>query len=121
MAALILIEGPGGSGKSKDALDLLANGEVVIIADLTAIWAAVTGKRRDPETGRFPIRGDDDPGLLTASYLRTAAARHALENGRNVVVTSAARPARLRSGPNWPTRYRAPLSPCAPSTPARPR
>ena len=88
MPLLTLLEGPGGSGKSADARAMLETGEAQILADLTLIWAAIRGLLRDPETGRYPVRDDDDPAVRTAVYLRAATVRNGLENGRNVVVTS---------------------------------
>ena len=59
---LILIEGPAGGGKSQLAADLLAAGEITVLADLTALWAALSGAVRGAD-GRYPIRLADDPAL----------------------------------------------------------
>ena len=86
---LTLLEGPAGSGKSQEAEAMLAAGEAVWQADLTAIWAAITGKRRDPETGRYPVRKDDDPALGLAQYVRSVVVREALRRGLPGLVTTA--------------------------------
>lgn len=88
MAKLTLLEGPAGSGKSQLASQMLADGEVQLLADLTMLWAAISGAQRDPETGRYPIRQDNDPTLPIAVYLRKAAVRVGLDNDLDVVVTS---------------------------------
>ena len=81
-----IIRGPAGSGKSqwyernKSPNDLLF--------DVTAIWAAVRGLERDPESGQYPVREDDDPGLRTALYLRSTAVRFASENGIDAWATT---------------------------------
>ena len=55
---------------------------------MTALWVALSGARRDPATGLYPVRRDDDPALQTALYVQGAAVRHALTEGRNVAVTT---------------------------------
>ena len=75
---LTLIQGPAGSGKSAVAADLLSAGELEVLFDTTAIWAALSGAVRGPD-GRFPPRSDDDPSLATALYLQAVGARFALE------------------------------------------
>ena len=85
---LLLLEGPAGSGKSQEAEALLASGEYHVLADLTALWAAVRAMRRGPD-GRYPVRQDNDPGLALAAYLRAVVVRQGLRDGLNVVVTSA--------------------------------
>ena len=90
MASLLLIEGPAGSGKSQEVARMLAAGEADVVADLTALWAALRGVERDPETGRYPIREDDDPAVRggLAGYVRAAVVRQALRDDLAVVVTS---------------------------------
>ncbi|MCY3812451.1 MAG: AAA family ATPase [Gammaproteobacteria bacterium] len=85
---LLLLEGPAGSGKSQAAEALIASGQFHLLADLTALWAAIRAMRRDAE-GRYPVRQDDDPGLSLAAYIRAAVVRQALREDLNVVVTSA--------------------------------
>ena len=57
---------------------MLANGEATILADVTALWAALTGAVRDPETGLYPERADADPGLAVARQVQERAVRVAL-------------------------------------------
>ena len=85
---LLLLEGPAGSGKSQDAEELIRSGQFHVLADLTALWAALRAMRRGPD-GRYPIREDTDPGLELAQYIRAVAVRQGLSSGLNVVVTSA--------------------------------
>ena len=85
---LVLIEGPGGGGKSAVAERMVAAGEAAILADMTLLWAAIRGLRRD-ERGRFPVREGDDPALPVAQYLRGVAVAEGLRRGLPVVVTSA--------------------------------
>ena len=89
--ALTVIAGPPGSGKSQHARDLLAAGEVDLIADTTALWAALGNYERDPETGRYPVRQDDDPALRLALYLQATAATFAAREGLNIAITTARR------------------------------
>ena len=87
---LLLVEGPAGSGKSQLVADMLASGEIAAQADLTAIWAALRGIERDPETGRYPIRDDSDPIIAAglAAYVRAVVVRQGLADGLDVAVTT---------------------------------
>ena len=87
---LTLIQGPAGSGKSAVASDLLSAGELEVLFDVTAIWAAVSGARRGPD-GKYPVRSEDDPALGAALYLQAAGARFALEQGLRAGVTTSRR------------------------------
>ena len=87
---LILIEGPAGGGKSEVADAMLAAGEVDVIADVTALWAALSGAVRGAD-GRYPVRLDDDPALRIARYLQRAAVRQALRISVNVAATTSQR------------------------------
>lgn len=87
---LSLIQGPAGSGKSAVAADSLDAGEIEVLLDVTAIWAALSGARRGPD-GRYPPRSEDDPALGAALYLQTVGARFALEQGARVGVTTSRR------------------------------
>lgn len=88
---LTILEGPAGGGKSAVAADMLADGGADVLADVTALWAALGGYVRDPETGRYPVRRDDDPALLAALYLQAAVVRHGLNEGLDVIVTTSRR------------------------------
>lgn len=87
MASLELLAGPAGGGKSQHALDLLESGSVGALADVTSIWAALSGAQRGPD-GRYPEREDDDPTLPIAQYLQPVIAREALQRGVSVAVTT---------------------------------
>ena len=87
---LYLIEGPSGGGKSQFVGDLKAAGEIVVIADVTRLWAATGGYQRGAD-GKFPIRRDDDPALHLSRYLQTTAAAFALREGFNIAVTTSRR------------------------------
>ena len=91
MASLHLLEGPAGSGKSQVARDLLEAGEVQALADVTALWAALSGAQRDLEKGRYPERADDDPALGLARYVQAAAVRQGLREGLDVAATTSRR------------------------------
>ena len=90
MASLVLVEGPAGSGKSGEVARRIRDGAVDVQADLPALHVALRAVERDPTSGRFPIRSDDDPAIRSglAVYLRAAAVRQALRDDLNVVVTS---------------------------------
>ena len=87
--ALSILRGPAGSGKSQ----LIRDEEPDILADTTALWAAIKGVERDAN-GLYPERSGDDPALSAARYLKVAlvafAAREALSG---IVTTSDSSPA----------------------------
>ena len=85
--SLLLIEGPAGAAKSQLAAALLAAGEIEVLADVTALWVALSGAVRGPD-GLYPERLDDDPALLVAQYVQAVAARQALDEGADVGVTT---------------------------------
>lgn len=86
-AALTLLEGPVGGGKSEVLRGLLATDSVDIVADLTPLYAALRLLERDP-SGNYPERLQGDPALLTALYLKTTTARRALSEGLRVAVST---------------------------------
>ena len=85
---LFLLQGPAGGGKSQVAAEMLASGQADLFADVTALWAALRGFERDPVTGKYPVRRDDDPALELARYLQATAVRQGLREGIGVVVTT---------------------------------
>lgn len=87
--ALVLVEGPAGSGKSQIVNDMLAADELDVVADLTALWAALRGIERGPD-GRYPVRTGDDPTIRTglAAYIRAVVVREGLRQGLRVAVTT---------------------------------
>lgn len=91
MATLTLLQGPAGSGKSQIARDMMQDDPDAILADYTALWAAMRGVERDPETRKYPIRKADDPVVQSGvgTKIKKAVAREALRADRNVIVTSA--------------------------------
>ena len=86
---LVLVEGPAGSGKSQLVEEMLAAGEIDVVADLTALWVAMRGVRRNSD-GRYPVRDDDDPTITAglAAYMRAVVVREGLRQGLDVAVTS---------------------------------
>lgn len=76
---------------------MLAAGELDAQADVTAIWAALNGYARDPETGLYPVRQPDDPTLGLAIYLQAAAVREGLRRSLRVAVTTSKRD----QAPKW--------------------
>lgn len=88
--ALILLQGPAGAGKSQLAAAMLEAGEVQVVADVTSLWAALSGAVRGPD-GRYPVRSNDDPALEVARYIQRVAVRRALETGADVAVTTSQR------------------------------
>lgn len=88
---LHLVEGPAGSGKSQHARDMKQSGQVDLVADVTSLWAAVGQYERDPITGKYSVRRDDDPALGAALYLQTTVAAYGLRQGLNVVATTSRR------------------------------
>lgn len=68
---------------------MLAAGDLDVVADLTALWAALRGMERDSD-GRYPIREDGDPAVRSglAAYLRAATVRQALREGLKVAITT---------------------------------
>ena len=89
--SLYLIEGPAGGGKSQYVAEMLAAGEISILSDVTALWAALGGYQRDPITGLYPVREDGDPALELALYTQAVAVRQGLEMGEDVAVTTSRR------------------------------
>ena len=94
--ALVLVEGPAGAGKSQAAAAMLRDGRADVLADTTALWAALRAMERGPD-GRYPVRLDSDPGLGPARYGQTAIAAEALRSGFRVIATTA----RPDQGPRW--------------------
>ena len=87
---LTLIQGPAGGAKSQLANELLAARELDLLADVTALWAALSGATRGAD-GKYPIRSSTDPALAAARYTQAVAARFALEAGNRVGVTTSRR------------------------------
>lgn len=97
---LLLVEGPAGAGKSRLVEEMIRSGEIDIQCDLTQLWAALRGMRRDA-SGKFPVRSDLDPAIRSglAAYLKAVAVRQALRENLNVAVTT--------SSPGEVTRWQA--------------
>ena len=87
---LTLIQGPAGGAKSQVAAELLAAGDIDLLADVTALWVALSGVVRGPD-GRYPIRSEDDAALVVALYAQAVVARRGLEAGARVAVTTSRR------------------------------
>ena len=76
-----ILRGPAGAGKSQE----LEPG--ILRADVTALWAAVTGAQRGAD-GRYPVRADDDQGLEIARYLKATLISFAAKRGLSGVATT---------------------------------
>ena len=86
--ALTILRGPVGSGKSQ----LIREEKPEILADVTALWAAISGAERDAD-GLFPERRGDDPALEAARYMKAALVGFAARRGlRGIVTTSDSSP-----------------------------
>ena len=76
---LYLLQGPAGGGKSQLARDMKLAGQIDLLADTTSLWASVGVYERDPLTGLYPVRLDDDPALDPLPvYLQTTVVRYGL-------------------------------------------
>ena len=106
---LYLLEGPSGAGKSELLREMLAAGEIDVAADITALWAATGGAERDPVTGKYPVRLENDPALATARYLQTVTAGFALREGYAIAVTTSQRD-QVEKWQAVANRYDSPLS-----------
>ena len=93
---LTLIEGPAGGGKSQEAAAMRAAGEVAAVADVTALWAALSGARRGPD-GLYPVRDEADPALALALILQTFAVRAGLRRDMDMAATTS----RRGQAPRW--------------------
>ena len=83
----VLVSGPAGAGKSQHARRLVEEGAARVWIDFQRIHVALSGDRRDPETGRYPYR---DPALLPlVEYVRQVAIRQARRRELDMVVTNA--------------------------------
>ena len=84
---LIRVAGPAGAGKSGIARSLLAAGEADVLADTTAIFAALSGQERDA-SGLYPVRADDALLLPIALYIRQTVVLESLRRELRVIKTS---------------------------------
>ena len=66
---------------------MLDEGEVDLLADFTALYAAISAAERGPD-GRYPERVTGDPLLPLVSYLKTTIARAGLHRDFRVLVTT---------------------------------
>lgn len=91
--ALLLLQGPAGSGKSQVVPQYLGDGGYQIIADYTAIWAAITGAQRNIVTGLYPVRTAADAVVNSGivSYIQATVVRQALDRNLSAIVTTATR------------------------------
>ena len=90
--ASLLIAGPPGAGKTAVALDALGLATVpTVLVEFTALWAALRGIERDPDTGAYPVRADDDPAAGLTFAVMLAAIRAALRRDVQVIATTGSR------------------------------
>lgn len=86
----VIVSGPAGGGKSaivRREVDLLkASGTPAIVVEFQALYTALSGDERDPDTGRYP---DRDPDLLPlVEYTRRAAITGATQRQIAVVASN---------------------------------
>ena len=86
-AALTLVEGPVGGGKSEVLRNLLSTDAVDLVADTTPLWVALRLIERGPG-GTYPERLRSDPALLTALYAKSVVTRRALSEGLRVAAST---------------------------------
>ena len=85
----VLISGPAGAGKTARAQELREQTPRSIVADFQAIYAAILGLRRDPQTGRYPERQTDDAyALALAEGMRVSLISMAQRDGVAAIVTN---------------------------------
>lgn len=87
---LTVVAGPPGGGKSRWIRERMAEDPSLMVVDYTAMYAALTGQRRDSE-GRYPIRSTGDPKLATVAGVWTRAVEHLAFTGQRGFVTTAKR------------------------------
>ena len=84
----VLLSGPPGAGKSKAAREAAAAMPgPVVIADFSAIYAALTLARRGPD-GKYPDRPTPDPLLPITESIRQRTILTAVARGYGVVGTN---------------------------------
>ena len=86
----VLVSGPAGGGKSvivRREVDLLkASGTPAVAIEFAAIYAALSGDERDPDSGLYPGR---DPDLLPlVEYTRRAAITGATQRQIAIVASN---------------------------------
>ena len=85
--ANVLISGPAGSGKSQVAERLLAEAvEATVILDFQNLYTAISGTKRDPDTGRYPLR--NRLLLPTTEFLRLRGIDAARDRQLSMIVTN---------------------------------
>ena len=94
MPELLLLQGPAGANKSEFADRLLSGEDEItwhLLADYTAIWSGITGAKRDPMTGLYPVRTRADAVVRSGivNYLQRTVVRQGLRERLNVIVTTA--------------------------------
>ena len=85
--SLIRLAGPVASGKSQTAKAMLDADQADVLADTTAIYAALSGDERD-SNGRYPSRPDGALLLPLALYVRQTVVREGLRRDLRVLKTS---------------------------------
>ena len=84
----VLLSGPAGAGKSGRARALRRElGAAAVIADFTALFAALAGVERGPD-GRYPDRGDGGGLLPLTELIRQTIIRRAVERELTVIATN---------------------------------
>ena len=87
--ANLLLSGPAGAGKTQEGKRQVLQRLPAILVDFQAIYAAILGIERDPETNRYPERLlQDDYALPLAEYTRRAIITGAVERDLTVIATN---------------------------------
>ena len=88
---LTVVAGPPFGGKSRMIRERMAADPSLVLVDFTAVFAAISGEERDPETRRYPVRATGDPRLAYAAGVYTRAVEHAAFTEQRGFVTTAKR------------------------------
>jgi len=85
---LLLVRGPVFSGKSQKIQQSIEDDEIDFVVDYSSVWASLRGVRRDPDTGKLPVREDDDPFNQIGNSLKGTIAAVLLDKGFRVGVST---------------------------------
>lgn len=90
---LTVVAGPPFGGKSRIIRERMERDPSLVLIDFTALYVALTGVQRDPETGRYPVRATGDNRLPFTAGVFTRAVEHAAFTEQRGFVTTAKRDA----------------------------
>ena len=84
----IIVAGPPAGGKSNWIREQLAIDPEWLVLDFGRLAVALMGHRRDPETGRYPVRESGDPRLAFVGLFFARMVQEARERGLKAFVTT---------------------------------